>query len=102
MVIGNTVYPINMETMRRRRVVCKTTSAALQGLLSPAASAYLSQIADVGISGIVIDVLTLSSARSCWPASVPKSLWSDRQFSWLTAPVAVFRRGGGTGDRTGG
>lgn len=81
MVIGNTVYP-QIWKHRRRRAVCKTTFAAFRDYplrFSP----YLSQIADVGISGIVIDVLTLSSTFMLACFLGQKVFGLDRHTSWL-------------------
>ncbi len=82
MVLGNTVYP-------RLRLRCDSgVLFAKQHLLRAGIVLYgmrltFSQIADVGVSGIMIDALTLTSTFTLACLLGPRVFGLDRQTSWL-------------------
>ncbi|SQI22844.1 Putative membrane protein YeiH [Salmonella enterica subsp. arizonae] len=102
MVIGNTVYPQIWKQCDGGVLFAKQHLLRL-GIILYGFRLTFSQIADVGISGIVIDVLTLSSTFMLACFFRPESLWSGQAHQladWRRQQY--LRRGGGTGDRTGG
>lgn len=73
MVLGNTVYPHIWKSCDGGVLFAKQHLLRL-GIILYGFRLTFSQIADVGISGIIIDVLTLSSTflLACFPA---ESVW---------------------------
>ena len=82
MVIGNTVYPKLWQSCDGGVIFAKQHLLRL-GIILYGFRLTFSQIADVGVSGIVIDVLTLSSTflMACWLGQ--KVFGLDKQTSWL-------------------
>jgi uncharacterized integral membrane protein (TIGR00698 family) len=81
-LIGNTLYPRLTETCDEGVRFAKHHLLRL-GIILYGFRLTFTQIADVGVSGIVIDVLTLSSTfmLACWLGQ--KVFGLDRQTSWL-------------------
>ncbi|HAT1569517.1 TPA: YeiH family protein [Kluyvera cryocrescens] len=82
MVIGNTVYPKLWQSCDGGVIFAKQHLLRL-GIILYGFRLTFSQIADVGVSGIVIDVLTLSSTflMACWLGQ--KVFGLDKHTSWL-------------------
>lgn len=82
MVIGNTVYPKLWQSCDCGVIFAKQHLLRL-GIILYGFRLTFSQIADVGVSGIVIDVLTLSSTflMACWLGQ--KVFGLDKHTSWL-------------------
>ena len=82
MVIGNTVYPKLWQSCDGGVIYAKQHMLRL-GIILYGFRLTFSQIADVGVSGIVIDVLTLSSTflMACWLGQ--KVFGLDKHTSWL-------------------
>ena len=82
MVIGNTVYPKIWQSCDGGVLFAKQHLLRL-GIILYGFRLTFSQIADVGVSGIIIDVLTLSSTFfiACWLGQ--KVFGLDKQTSWL-------------------
>ncbi|WP_432700122.1 YeiH family protein [Kluyvera cryocrescens] len=82
MVIGNTVYPKLWQSCDGGVIFAKQHLLRL-GIILYGFRLTFSQIADVGVSGIVIDVLTLSSTFliACWLGQ--KVFGLDKHTSWL-------------------
>ncbi|HGH3374085.1 TPA: YeiH family protein [Kluyvera cryocrescens] len=82
MVIGNTVYPQLWQSCDGGVIFAKQHLLRL-GIILYGFRLTFSQIADVGVSGIVIDVLTLSSTflMACWLGQ--KVFGLDKHTSWL-------------------
>jgi uncharacterized membrane protein YadS len=72
--------PANLEILRRRRDFRQTASAA-SGIILYGFRLTFAQIADVGVSGIAIDVLTLTSTFY-WPA-----LSARKCLAWISKPA---------------
>lgn len=80
MVVGNTVYPHIWKSCDGGVIFAKQHLLRL-GIILYGFRLTFSQIADVGISGIAIDVLTLTSTFY-WPAL------SDRKYlAWINRPA---------------
>ncbi|VDZ99294.1 Putative membrane protein YeiH [Salmonella enterica subsp. enterica] len=79
MVIGNTIYPQIWKQCDGGVLFAKQHLLRL-GIILYGFRLTFSQIADVGISGIVIDVLTLSSTFMLACFLRPKSLWSGQAY----------------------
>nr|WP_154324729.1 YeiH family putative sulfate export transporter [Pantoea sp. 201603H] len=81
-VIGNTVYPRLHSTCDAGVILAKQKILRL-GIILYGFRLTFQQIADVGISGIAIDVLTLSSTfyLACWLGR--KVFGLDRDTAWL-------------------
>lgn len=82
MVIGNTVYPKIWQSCDGGVLFAKQHLLRL-GIILYGFRLTFAQIADVGVSGIVIDVLTLSSTflMACWLGQ--KVFGLDKHTSWL-------------------
>ena len=82
MVIGNTLYPKIWQHCDGGVIFAKQHLLRL-GIILYGFRLTFSQIADVGASGVIIDVLTLSStfALACWLGQ--KVFGLDKQTSWL-------------------
>lgn len=82
MVIGNTVYPKIWRSCDGGVLFAKQHLLRL-GIILYGFRLTFAQIADVGVSGIVIDVLTLSSTflMACWLGQ--KVFGLDKHTSWL-------------------
>ena len=82
MVIGNTVYPKLWQSCDGGVIFAKQHLLRL-GIILYGFRLTFSQIADVGVSGIVIHVLTLSSTflMACWLGQ--KVFGLDKHTSWL-------------------
>jgi uncharacterized integral membrane protein (TIGR00698 family) len=82
MVIGNTLYPKIWQHCDGGVLFAKQHLLRL-GIILYGFRLTFSQIADVGASGVIIDVLTLSStfALACWLGQ--KVFGLDKQTSWL-------------------
>jgi len=82
MVIGNTVYPKLWKSCDGGVVFAKQHLLRL-GIILYGFRLTFAQIADVGVSGIVIDVLTLTSTFfiACWLGQ--KVFGLDKHTSWL-------------------
>ena len=82
MVIGNTIYPKLWQSCDGGVIFAKQHLLRL-GIILYGFRLTFSQIADVGVSGIVIDVLTLSSTflMACWLGQ--KVFGLDKHTSWL-------------------
>ena len=82
MVIGNTIYPKLWQSCDGGVIFAKQHLLRL-GIILYGFRLRFSQIADVGVSGIVIDVLTLSSTflMACWLGQ--KVFGLDKHTSWL-------------------
>lgn len=82
MVIGNTLYPKIWQHCDGGVLFAKQHLLRL-GIILYGFRLTFSQIADVGVSGVIIDVLTLSStfALACWLGQ--KVFGLDKQTSWL-------------------
>lgn len=82
MVVGNTVYPHIWKSCDGGVIFAKQHLLRL-GIILYGFRLTFSQIADVGVSGIVIDVLTLSSTflLACFIGQ--KIFGLDKQTSWL-------------------
>ncbi len=87
MVIGNTIYPQIWKQCDGGVLFAKQHLLRLDYPLR--LPPYLSQIADVGISGIVIDVLTLSSTFMLACFLGQKVFGLDRHTSWLIGAGSV-------------
>lgn len=88
MIIGNTVYPQIWKQCDGGVLFAKQHLLRL-GIILYGFRLTFSQIADVGISGIVIDVLTLSSTFMLACFLGQKVFGLDRHTSWLIGAVAV-------------
>lgn len=82
MVLGNTVYPKIWKTCDGGVLFAKQHLLRL-GIILYGFRLTFSQIADVGVSGIVIDVLTLSSTFMLACFLGQKVFGLDKQTSWL-------------------
>lgn len=82
MVVGNTVYPHIWKSCDGGVIFAKQHLLRL-GIILYGFRLTFSQIADVGVSGIAIDVLTLSSTFFTGVLYWPEDLWLDKQTSWL-------------------
>jgi len=82
MIIGNTVYPKLWQSCDGGVIFAKQHLLRL-GIILYGFRLTFSQIADVGVSGIIIDVLTLSSTfmMACWLGQ--KVFGLDKHTSWL-------------------
>ena len=82
MVIGNTLYPKIWQHCEGGVLFAKQHLLRL-GIILYGFRLTFSQIADVGVSGVVIDILTLTStfALACWLGQ--KVFGLDKQTSWL-------------------
>lgn len=82
MVIGNTLYPKIWQHCDGGVLFAKQHLLRL-GIILYGFRLTFSQIADVGASGVIIDILTLSStfALACWLGQ--KVFGLDKQTSWL-------------------
>ena len=82
MVIGNTIYPKLWQSCDGGVLFAKQHLLRL-GIILYGFRLTFSQIADVGVSGIVIDALTLCSAfmMACWLGQ--KVFGLDKHTSWL-------------------
>lgn len=82
MVLGNTVYPHIWKSCDGGVLFAKQHLLRL-GIILYGFRLTFAQIADVGVSGIVIDVLTLSSTflMACWLGQ--KVFGLDKHTSWL-------------------
>ena len=82
MVIGNTLYPKIWQHCDGGVLFAKQHLLRL-GIILYGFRLTFSQIADVGVSGVVIDILTLTStfALACWLGQ--KVFGLDKQTSWL-------------------
>ncbi len=87
MVIGNTVYPQIWKQCDGGVLFCKQHLLRLG--YRPRLRLTFHQIADVGISGIVIDVLTLSSTFMLACFLGQKVFGLDRHTSWLIGAGSV-------------
>ena len=81
MILGNTIYPHIWKSCDGGVLFAKQHLLRL-GIILYGFRLTFAQIADVGISGIIIDVLTLSSTF-CWLVSGQKVFGLDRHTSWL-------------------
>lgn len=88
MVLGNTIYPHIWKSCDGGVLFAKQYLLRL-GIILYGFRLTFSQIADVGISGIIIDVLTLSSTflLACFLGQ--KVFGLDKHTSWLIGAVAV-------------
>lgn len=82
MLLGNTAYPA-LETHCSPGVLRAKQTLLRLGIILYGFRLTLQQIADVGLSGVLIDLLTLSSTflLACWLGC--RLLKLDRQTSWL-------------------
>ncbi|AIR06790.1 MULTISPECIES: YeiH family putative sulfate export transporter [Cedecea] len=82
MIVGNTVYPKIWQQCDGGVLFAKQHLLRL-GIILYGFRLTFSQIADVGVSGLLIDVLTLCStfALACWLGQ--KVFGLDKQTSWL-------------------
>lgn len=80
MVVGNTVYPHIWKSCDGGVIFAKQHLLRL-GIILYGFRLTFSQIADVGISGIAIDVLTLTSTFY-WPA-----LSGRKSLAWINRPA---------------
>lgn len=80
MVLGNTIYPHIWKSCDGGVLFAKQYLLRL-GIILYGFRLTFSQIADVGISGIIIDVLTLS-VPSCWLASRGRKC-----LVWISTPA---------------
>ncbi|WP_187487516.1 YeiH family putative sulfate export transporter [Duffyella gerundensis] len=82
MLLGNTTYPA-LETHCSPGVLRAKQTLLRLGIILYGFRLTLQQIADVGLSGVLIDLLTLSSTflLACWLGC--RMLKLDRQTSWL-------------------
>ncbi|WP_058911834.1 YeiH family putative sulfate export transporter [Entomohabitans teleogrylli] len=82
MVTGNSIYP-KIDRQCESGVLFAKQHLLRLGIILYGLRLTFTQIADVGLSGIVIDILTLSSTflLACWLG--PKVFGLDRQTSWL-------------------
>lgn len=80
MVVGNTVYPHIWKSCDGGVIFAKQHLLRL-GIILYGFRLTFSQIADVGVSGIAIDVLTLTSTFY-WPA-----LSARKCLGWINKPV---------------
>ncbi|MGB3254447.1 YeiH family putative sulfate export transporter, partial [Buttiauxella gaviniae] len=82
MVIGNTLYPKIWQHCDGGVLFAKQHLLRL-GIILYGFRLTFSQIADVGASGVIIDILTLTStfALACWLGQ--KVFGLDKQTSWL-------------------
>lgn len=88
MVLGNTIYPHIWKSCDGGVLFAKQYLLRL-GIILYGFRLTFSQIADVGISGIIIDVLTLSSTflLACFLGQ--KVFGLDKHTNWLISVVAV-------------
>jgi uncharacterized integral membrane protein (TIGR00698 family) len=98
MVIGNTVYPKIWQPCDGGVIFAKQHLLRL-GIILYGFRLTFAQIADVGVSGIVIDVLTLSS--TFLPLPWQKVFGLDKHTSWLIGAGSSICGAGGAGHRTG-
>lgn len=99
MIIGNTVYPRIWQQCDGGVLFAKQHLLRL-GIILYGFRLTFSQIADVGVSGLVIDVLTLCSTFALMLAR-PESVWpgqTNQLADWCGQQY--LRRGGGTCHRT--
>jgi uncharacterized integral membrane protein (TIGR00698 family) len=95
MVIGNTVYPKIWQPCDGGVIFAKQHLLRL-GIILYGFRLTFAQIADVGVSGIVIDVLTLSSTFLS-PVLGQKVFGLDKHTSWLIGAGSSICGAGGAG-----